>query len=139
MKILFAAMALLAVIYFMSAFMQRTDRINGASQTAALRSAKSVKRYMTDQQQHLFETSFWALNTIKSKEGPDAFLATVDGKTPDEIIEIAKQEVSARIAAGDPDFKKYGSWEDFVNDKTGEDKKKPAQPLRNSSRTGRPE
>jgi hypothetical protein len=64
----------------------------------------------------------------------------VDGKTPDEIIEMAKQEVSARIAAGDPDFKKYGSWDDFVNDKTGEDKKKSsAQPLRNSSRTGRPE
>lgn len=144
MKILIAVMALLAIIYFMSAFTQRTDSINGSSQVAAFKSAKKMKRYMTEQQQHEFETAFWALGTIKAKEGPDAFLAAVDGKTADEVIALAEQEVKAKIAAGDPDFKQFGSWETLVNDAAERDKRKtvhtdPAQPLRNSVRSGRPE
>lgn len=144
MKILIAVMALLAVIYFMSAFTQRTDSINGSSQVAAFKSAKKIKRYMTERQQHEFETAFWALGTIKAKEGPDAFLAAVDGKTADEIVAMAEHEVKAKIAAGDPDFKQFVSWENLVNDAAERDKRKaghaePAQPLRNSVRSGRPD
>lgn len=147
MKIIFGLMALLAVIYFMSAFTQQTDSINGSSRVTAFKSAKKVKRYMTAEQQHLFETAFWTLQQIKSKEeqkeGEDAFLAAVDGKTPDQIIELAQQEVAARIQAGDPEFKKYGSWDDMVKTLTqGENKKaggEPTQPLRNSARAGRPD
>jgi hypothetical protein len=144
MKIVIAVMALLAVIYFMSAFTQRTDSINGSSQVAAFKSAKKIKRYMTERQQHEFETAFWALGTIKAKEGPDAFLAAVDGKTADEVVAMAEQEVKAKIAAGDPDFKQFGSWENLVNDAAERDKRKssrgePVQPLRNSVRSGRPD
>lgn len=144
MKIVIAIMALLAVIYFMSAFTQRTDSINGSSQVAAFKSAKKIKRYMTERQQHEFETAFWALGSIKAKEGPDAFLAAVDGKTADEVVAMAEQEVKAKIAAGDPEFTKFGSWENLVNDAAERDKRKsghaePAQPLRNSVRSGRPD
>lgn len=144
MKIVIAIMALLAVIYFMSAFTQRTDSINGSSQVAAFKSAKKIKRYMTERQQHEFETAFWALGAIKAKEGPDAFLAAVDGKTADEVVAIAEQEVKAKIAAGDPEFTKFGSWENLVNDAAERDKRKsghaePVQPLRNSVRSGRPD
>lgn len=144
MKIVIAVMALLAVIYFMSAFTQRTDSINGSSQVAAFKSAKKIKRYMTERQQHEFETAFWALGTIKAKEGPDAFLAAVDGKTADEVVAMAEQEVKTKIAAGDPDFKQFGSWENLVNDAAERDKRKssrgePVQPLRNSVRSGRPD
>lgn len=148
MKIIFGLMAVLAVIYFMSAFTQQTDSINGSSRVAAFKSAKKVKRYMTAEQQHLFETAFWTLQQIKSKdaqkEEEDAFLAAVDGKTPDQIIELAQQEVTAKIQAGDPDFKKYASWDDMVKTLTAGERKKPGngqpqQPLRNSERTGRPE
>jgi hypothetical protein len=142
MKVLAAVMALFAVIYYMSAFTQKTGAISGRSRPAAFKSAKEVKRYMTPHEQHLFETSFWALMSIKSKEekkdGEDPFLEAVGGKTPEEVIELAKQEVNAKIASGDPDFKRYRSWEDLIDEKKpGEDES--AQPLRNSSRTGRPE
>jgi hypothetical protein len=148
MKILAAVMALLAVIYFASAFTQRTDSIDGSSRVAAFKSAKKIKRYMTPEELHLFETSFWTLETIKSqaggKGGEDAFLAVVDGKTAEEIVETARQEVNARIEAGDPQFSKYGSWENMVKELTARDSKKPehaepAHPLRNSVRNGRPD
>lgn len=143
MKFLFWAMGLLAVIYFMSVFTSSTHGIDGSTQRSAANSVKKLKRYMTTQQQHIFETSYGVLGAIKSKEGPDAFLPFVDGKTPDEIIDLARQEVSARIAAGDPDLVKYGSWENLVGlgtqpagNPTG-GKALAVQPLRNSVRGGR--
>lgn len=148
MKIIFGVMALLAVIYFMSAFTQQTDSINGSTRVTAFKSAKKIKRYMTSEQQHLFETAFWTLQEIKSREpageGRDPFLTAVDGKTADEIIELAQQEVATRIQAGDPEFSKYGSWDNMVKSLTDSDKKKkpntePASPLRDSVRTGRPD
>lgn len=144
MKIIFWVMGLLAVLYFMSAFTQTTRGIDGSNQRTAANSVKKLKRYMTTQQQHIFETSYGVLGAIKSKEGPDAFLPFVDGKSPDEIIELARQEVTARIASGDPDFVKYGSWENLVGLGTPTASKsngKPvtAQPLRNSVRGGRDE
>lgn len=139
MKIVFGAMALLAVIYFMSAFTQQTKHVDGSSQRAAFNSVKKLKRYMTTQEQHAFETAFWVLGEIKSKEGPDAFLPFVDGKSPEEIVELARQEVSVKIASGDPDFKKYHSWEDLikVRNDSGKAGGESNQPLRNSVRTGR--
>lgn len=142
MKFLAAAMALFAVIYFMPAFMQRTDSINGASRVAAYKSAIKVKRYLSTDDRVMFDTAFGILDKIKSAEGPDAFVQAVGGKSPDEIIELAKQEVAVKIAAGDPDFKKYGSWEGMVKALTEGDKKAAAdahQPLRASVRTGRSE
>jgi hypothetical protein len=145
MKILAAVMALLALIYFMPAFMQRTDSISGTSRVAAYKSAIKVKRYLSTDQRVLFDTAFGILDKIKAEEGPDAFVAAVGGKSPDEIIEMAKHEVGVKIASGHPDFKKYGSWENMVKVLTeGEGRKpgkasesEPAHPLRNSVRSGR--
>lgn len=144
MKIIFWVMGLLAVIYFMSVFTNSTRAIDGSNQRTAANSVKKLKRYMSTQQQHIFETSYGVLGAIKSKEGPDAFLPFVDGKTPDEIIDLARQEVNARIAAGDPDLAKYGSWDNLVGLGklgAGNSDRKPAsvQPLRNSVRGGRDE
>jgi hypothetical protein len=145
MKIIAAIMALLAFIYFLPAFMQRTDEINGASRKAAYTSAVKIKRYLSTNDRVLFDTAFGILDKIKSEEGPDAFITAVDGKSSDEIVEMAKHEVNLKIATGHPDFKKYSSWEDFVQ-KLMEGEKKPGKgsgaepaPLRNSQRTGRPD
>jgi len=145
MKVIFWVMGLLAVIYFMSVFTQTTKTIDGSNQRTAQNSVKKLKRYMTTQEQHIFETSYWALGAIKSKEGPDSFLPFVDGKTPDEIVDLAREEVNARIAAGDPDFTKYGSWDSLVGLgatnalKAAGGKSIAVQPLRNSVRGGRNE
>lgn len=144
MKILAAVMALLAVIYFMPAFLQRQDSISGNTRVAAYKSAIKVKRYLSTDRRVLFDTAFGILDKIKAQEGPDAFVEAVRGKSPDEIIDLAKEEVTAKIAAGDADFKKYGSWENMVKQLI-EGEKKPfhaesaAVPLRNSVRTGRTE
>ena len=142
MKIIFWVMGLLAVMYFMSAFTHSTKTIDGASQRSASNSVKKLKRYMSTQQQHIFETSYGVLGAIKSKEGPNVFLPFVDGKTPDEIIDLAREEVNARIAAGDPDLVKYGSWDNFVGlgsdpSKSPNGKSDSATPLRSSVRTDR--
>jgi hypothetical protein len=142
MKYVFWLMGLLAVMYFMSAFTQSTRGVDGSSPRAAANSVKKLKRYMTTQQQHIFETSYGVLGAIKSKEGPDAFLPFVDGKSPDEVIELAREEVAKRIAAGDPDLVKYGSWENLVGlgaaPSPGKDNKPSGvQPLRSSERSSR--
>ena len=143
MKLIFWVMGFLAVIYFMSAFTHSSRGIDGSSQRSAANSVKKLKRYMTTQQQHIFETSYGVLGAIKSKEGPDVFLPFVDGKNPDEIIDLARVEVSKRIAAGDPDLVKYGSWDNLVGLGTeagngnSDANQRTVQPLRNSTRSGR--
>lgn len=142
MKIMAGIMAILAVIYFLPAIMQGSHEINGKSRETAYRSAIKAKRYLSTDDRVVFDTAFGILDKIKSQEGPDAFAAAVDGMDPDEVIELAKTEVDARIASGDPEFKQYQSWEDMVSKLTRMTPKKhagqPPAPLRQSERTGRP-
>lgn len=140
-------LALLAVIYFLPAFMSRSDAINGNSREAVYKSAVKVKRYLNTDERVLFDTALGILDKIKSEEGPDAFVNTVDGKSPDEVIETAKTEVNIQIAAGHPDFKQYSSWNDMIHKLTSGNGRKPSarpngssdHPLRNSERPDRPQ
>jgi len=144
MKILAGVMAVLAIIYFLPAFMHRTDSINGHSRETAYRSAIQVKRYLSTDNRVVFDTAFGILDKIKSEEEPAAFTDAVDGKKPDEIIELARHEVGVKIAAGHPAFKQYTSWEDMIDKLTGDSVKggkaaEAQQPLRESIREGRPQ
>jgi hypothetical protein len=142
MKFIAAVMAVLTVIYFLPAFMQGSHEINGKSRETAYRSAIKAKRYLSTDDRVVFDTAFGILDKIKSEEGPEAFASSVDGMEPEEVIELAKHEVDAKIASGHPDFKQYVSWEDMVGKLTSTaSKKHPGQaqaPLRQSERTGRP-
>ncbi len=142
MKFIAGIMAILAVIYFLPAFMQGSHEINGKSRETAYRSAIKAKRYLSTDDRVVFDTAFGILDKIKSQEGPDAFAAAVDGMEPEEVIELAKREVNAKLAAGDPEFKQYTSWDDMVGKLTSTGPKKHAgqapAPLRQSERTGRP-
>ncbi len=144
MKILAGVMVILALIYFMPAFMNHTDSINGHSLKTAYRSALQAKRYLSTHDRIVFDTALGILNKIKSEESPEAFLKAVDGKKPDEIIDLARQEVGVKIATGHPDFKQYKSWDDMIDKLIGDSEKSSAsaqnqQPLRSSTREGRPE
>lgn len=144
MKVLAWVMAILAVIYFLPAFTVRTDEINGHSQKTALKSARDIKRYLNTDDRVLFDTAFGILYKIKSRDGEQAFLDAVDGQGADQIIELAKTEVNVQIAAGNPEFKPYQSWDDMLQKLTKDTSKKhidpqSAPPLRNSSREGRPD
>lgn len=146
MKILAAVMALLAVIYFLPAFMSRTDAINGTTREAAYKSAIKVKRYLPTDERITFDTAFGLLDKLKSAEGPDAFAQAVNGLSPEEVIELAKREVNIKIATGDPAFKQYGSWEDMLRKLSETSKpefdkspKPEPAPLRQSERPPRPQ
>ena len=141
MKFIVALMAVLAVIYFFPAFMSRTDEINGSTRETAYRSALAAKKRLPTDERMMFDTALVLLDKLK---GPEEFAKAVDGLKPEEVVELAKREVNIKIATGDPAFKNYSSWEDWLrkqaegSDLEGKKVAKPA-PLRQSERAGRPQ
>ncbi len=145
MKILFAFMAVLALIYFSPVLMhmQSGNQLRGATNEQVDKSAMKVRHSMSTQDRHAFDIAFGLLKQFKSAEGDNAFAKTVNGMTTDEVVELARKEVAAKIAAGDPEFKKFTSWDDMLAKEAAEDAPRKNQasqpaPLRNSERTGRP-
>jgi sensor domain CHASE-containing protein len=140
-------LALLAVIYFLPAFMSRSDEINGTSRETVYKSAVKVKRHLNTDERVLFDTALGILDKIKSEEGPESFVDTVDGKSPEEVVELAKNEVNNKIASGHPDFKQYSSWDDMIQKLTSGNGRKPSARhngspdhyLRDSERPDRPQ
>lgn len=146
MKILAAAMVILAVIFFLPPLMSTSNKISGASQKAADRSAKQATKKWPPDERRVFDTAFFVLKDLKADEGPEAFLEAINGLTPDEVIELAKREVNIKIATGDPDFKQYSSWEDMLRKLSESTRpssratsKPDAAPLRQSERPARPQ
>lgn len=146
MKILFALMAVLALIYFSPALMhmQNSNEIHGSNTLQVKKSAMQVRRTLPSKDRNQFDTAFGLLEKFKQNEGPDAFAQAVNGLSSDQIVDLARQEVKTRIENGDPAFKNYSSWDDMLEKIAAADApKKPATaqppaPLRQSERTGRP-
>ncbi|MFZ4703776.1 MAG: hypothetical protein ACOYMG_27345 [Candidatus Methylumidiphilus sp.] len=145
MKILFAVMVVLAVIFFAPAVMKRfnSTEIHGSTDKRVMQSTKDVRHNMATEERHTFDVALGLLQTFHAQEGENAFAKAVNGKSPVEVVEMAKKEVEAKIAAGEADFKQYASWEDMLSKKAAEDAPKkpggqPSAPLRQSERTGRP-
>lgn len=113
-KVLGIIMAILAVVYFAPPFLKKTDSIDGHSRQAASKSAMQMRRFMPTNERNLFDTAYHIVDQVKSKESDEAFLQAVDGLSAQQIIELAKHELTIKIAAGDPAFKQYTSWEDMV-------------------------
>jgi len=88
------------------------SQINGRSFKTALRSVKMIKSRLPQEQRIAFELSFWALRTAYRKNSE--FLDTVDGKTPDELIEVGKEIFAKRKAEGFEEYQQYASWDDMI-------------------------
>jgi hypothetical protein len=124
----------------------RGSEINGHSTKTAYRSVKGLKKYMPAETQLEFEVSFWMLRDANKDD--DAFLNIVDGKKPEEIIDMGKALYQERKASGFKEYEQYASWEamitkfgkerldqdkirkgreqdDFKNGKTDDGKKRP--------------
>ncbi|QSA97053.1 hypothetical protein [Methylococcus sp. EFPC2] len=142
MKYIAGVMAILAVIYFLPAYMRmhNANELSGGSTEQLKKSAMQVRRTMPTNDRTVFDMAFGILEKLKSEEGPDAFTQAVDGLKPDELIALARQEVNVKIAAGHPEFKQYASWDDMVEKLTAPPKKpgQQATPLRQSERAPRP-
>lgn len=145
MKLLFAVMVVLALIFFAPPVLKKfnSQEIHGSNDKQVMKSAVDVRRNLATQERHSFDVAFGLLKQFKASEGENAFATVVSGKSPTEIVELARQEVQTKIAAGDPGFQKFTSWEDMLSKEAAEDApRKPggqaAAPLRTSERTGRP-
>lgn len=144
MKILFTFMAVLALIYFSPVIMhmQSGNQIHGSTNEQVQKSAIQVRRNLSTQDRHAFDVAFGLLRQFKAGEGENAFAEAVGGKSTDEVVAMAQQEVATKIAAGDPEFKNFSSWDDMLAKEAAQDAPKRTAvvqqaPLRNSERPGR--
>lgn len=93
-------------------------KINGHTIGTAYRSVKMLKDRLPVEQRIEFELSFWtARDAIKDN---DEFLDTVDGKTPQQIIELGKQLYAERKAAGFKGYDQFASWDEMIANYTRE-------------------
>ncbi|MDD1607798.1 MAG: hypothetical protein LUO95_10670 [Methylococcaceae bacterium] len=88
------------------------QEINGHNTKTAYRSVKGLKRYMKPETQLEFEVSFWMLRDANKDD--TTFLDIVDGKKPQEIIELGKVLYQERKAAGFKAYEQYPTWEAMI-------------------------
>lgn len=90
----------------------RGQEINGHNTKTAYRSVKGLKKYMPAEKQMEFEVSFWMLRDANKDD--DTFLDIVDGKKPQEIIDLAKALYQERKTAGIKEYDQYATWEEMI-------------------------
>jgi hypothetical protein len=95
------------------------SEINGHNMKTAYRSVKGLKKYMRPETQLEFEVSFWMLRDANKDD--DAFLDIVDGKKPEQIIEMGKALYKERKDAGFKEYEPYPTWEAMIT-KFGRDR-----------------
>ncbi|HFD10891.1 MAG TPA: hypothetical protein ENJ32_00240 [Crenotrichaceae bacterium] len=78
-----------------------------------MRSFMRIKQRMGFKEGVEFEVAFWSLKQ-KSNNDDQAFRALVKGKTPEEVIEMAKLYFAERQQANDPKYTQYASWEAMI-------------------------
>ncbi|HLF96850.1 MAG TPA: hypothetical protein VI457_06880 [Methylococcaceae bacterium] len=115
MKYLYWLMAILAVMYVLPVLTKSGDSINGSNMKTADKSAMHVTKYLPADDRVIFNTAYGIVKEIKMEEGgEDAFLSSVKGLKPQEVIDLARKEVNARIAKGDGKFAAYKDWDDMI-------------------------
>lgn len=144
MKFLLALMVVLTLVFFAPPVLKKfnSQGLHGTTDKRVLESVKDVRRNLPNQERHAFDVAFGLLKRFRAGDGENAFANAVSGKTPTEVIDMARQEVAAKIAAGDPEFKNFSSWEDMLSKEVAQDAPKkaavpPPPPLRNAERSGR--
>ena len=93
---------------------------NSPSVKNNMQSLKDVRNSMNTKERRIFDIALVLLQDFKSQEGENAFVNTIQGKTPSEVIDLARKEFENKVTIGDPKFKQYSSWEDMLNKKTAE-------------------
>ena len=88
------------------------SQINGTSMRTAFRSIRMLKDRLPQEDRIAFEISFWSIRDVHRDNSE--FLDQVDGKTPQEIIEVGKKIFQERKAAGVADYAKHSSWDEMI-------------------------
>jgi hypothetical protein len=88
------------------------EQINGHNTRTAYKSIKMIKNRLPSDSRIEYEVSFW---TIRDSIKDDSeFLAKVDGKNPQQIVELAKEFYKQRKNAGSKEYEQYSSWEEMI-------------------------
>ena len=88
------------------------EQINGHNTNTAYRSIKMIKNRLPTDNRIEYEVAFW---TIRDSIKDDSeFLSTVDGKNPQQIVELGKGIYQKRKAEGFKDYDQYPSWEAMI-------------------------
>ena len=103
---------IISLSILMSTGCSKGNQINGRNFKTALKSVKMMKGRLPQEQRIAFELSFWAIRTAyrNNKE----FLNIVDGKTPDELIEVGKEVFEKRKAEGFEEYQQYANWDEMI-------------------------
>lgn len=91
----------------------RGQEINGHNMKTVYRSIKGLKKYMPAEKQMEFEIAFGLIQQANKDES--ALLKVVDGKKPEQIIEMGKAQFEDNKKQGVQEFVQYTSWEDMIN------------------------
>ncbi|KJV07602.1 hypothetical protein [Methylocucumis oryzae] len=104
-------MLMIASLAFLTAC-NNGQKINGHTSKTAFKSVKILKNRLLPENRIEFEVAFWTIrDDIKDDK---QFLSTVDGKTPEEIIAIAKEIYQQRKTAGVQEYTQYKTWEEMI-------------------------
>jgi hypothetical protein len=88
------------------------NQVNGRSLKTANKSVSYIKERLPIDQRIEFEVSFWTLrDDIRDNK---EFLAAVDGKTPEALIEMGKELFAKRKASGFKGYDAFSNWEQMI-------------------------
>lgn len=103
---------LISLSVLLSSGCSKGNEINGRSFKTALTSVRMMKDRLPQEKRIAFELSFWAIRTAYRKNSE--FLDIVDGKTPDELIEVGKEVFNKRKAEGFKEYQQYANWDEMI-------------------------
>lgn len=88
-------------------------QINGHSFNTARKSVSFIKGHLPPEQRVEFEMAYWALREqIKDDAN---FLQTIDGKSAQDLIALAKTNFADQKEAGVTEYAAYDDWEDMLS------------------------
>ncbi len=90
------------------------NEINGRSLRTANRSVNYIKNRLPVEKRIEFEVSYWSVRDDKKTK--QALLDAIDGKTPEQLIELGKEIFIKRKNAGLELYAKYNNWEEMIAD-----------------------
>ena len=96
----------------------KSHQINGSTLKTVNRSMNAIKERLPLDQRIEYEISFWSLrDEIRNNK---EFLEAIDGKTPEQMIEIGKELFLKRKASGNKEYEQYANWDQMITEYTQE-------------------
>lgn len=112
------------------------NELAGRSQSSLSKSARYIKERLPADKRLEFEVSFFTIRD-SYKDGSE-FMKAVDGKTPEQVIEMGKSLYAQHKQAGDAAYTKFSSWEEMIANFTKERSQQGSKPMDAREKNARP-